>query len=105
MEAPFYVSACGVRHHWRDEADGSATIISTQDTDAILDLNKAMATENDGWSASREMRRAASIPLILVAKWLHEEGWNAFDPACEDRLKRKLNDSDYLWLRTAPGRL
>lgn len=105
MDRPFYVSAGGVRHHWRDEPDGGVTITASQDVDAILDLNKAMATENDGYSASREMRRAASIPLILVAKWLHEEGWNAFDPACGDRLKKKLNDPDYLWLRTAPGRL
>lgn len=105
MERPFHVSACGVRHYWRDEADGGVTITSSQDTDAILDANKAMATHNDGYSLSRDLRRVASIPMVLVAKWLQEEGWNAFDPAHADRLRRKLNDPDYLWLRTGEGRL
>jgi len=104
-EGLLHASACGVRHYWRPQADGSALIVSEQDTAAILDFNRAMATENDGYTPSRDIRRAASIPLILVAKWLQEEGWNAFDPACSDRLKKKLNDPDYLWLRTAPGRL
>jgi hypothetical protein len=104
-EQPWFVSSYGVRHYWRPQADGSVVVASEQDTGAILDLNRAMATENDGYSPSRDLRRAASIPLILVAKWLHEEGWDAFDPACGDRLKKKLNDADYLWLRTAPGRL
>ena len=104
-ERPWFVSSCGVAHYWRPQADGGVAITSVQDTGAILDRNRAMATHNDGYSPSRDIRRAASIPLILVAKWLQEEGWDAFDPACGDQLKKKLNDPDYLWLRTAPGRL
>jgi hypothetical protein len=95
----------GIRHYWRDNVDGSASIATYQDVDPILDLNKAMATHNDGYSPSRELRRAASIPMTLIYKWLHEEGWNALNPAHGDRLKKKLNSSEYLYLRTAPGRL
>jgi len=51
------------------------------------------------------MRRAASIPNLLIHKWLVEEGWNAMDPACAKKLKQKLNSTEYLYLRTAPGRL
>ncbi len=100
-----YVSRRGLRHAWRREADGALVLTASQDVSDILDANRAMATHNDGYGPTRELRRAASIPLVLVVKWLNEEGWNAFDPACADRLKRKLNDPDYLWLRTAPGRI
>lgn len=105
MAAPFFVSSAGVRHYWRDNPDGSVSIDSFQDVDAVLDRNKAMANENDGYTPSRDLRRVASIPLLLVQKWRDEEGWDAFDPACADRLARKLNSSEFLYLRTAPGHL
>lgn len=88
-----------------DNEDGTSTIIETQDCDAILERNRAMYNHNDGYTPSRDIRRVASIPLELVYKWLNEEGWNAFDPHCADKLKQKLNDPAYLYLRTAPGRL
>jgi hypothetical protein len=78
----------------------------SQDVSALLDRNKAMYNENDGYSPSREWRRAASIPVIIQQKWLQEEGWDCYDlPANWDKLKQKLNSSEYLFLRTAPGRL
>ncbi|HWA60863.1 MAG TPA: hypothetical protein VG939_05785 [Caulobacteraceae bacterium] len=103
--APLFTSSAGVRHAWRDDGDGVRTLVSSQDVEAILDRNKAMATHNDGYAPSRELRRVASIPLVLILKWKNEEGWNAFDPACAERLRRKLNDPEYQFLRTAPGRL
>jgi hypothetical protein len=97
--------AGGIRHDWIDHQDGSYTIQSVQDVETQLDLNKAMATHNDGYSPSRELRRAAHIPNIVVLKWWMEEGWNALDPRHWDRLRAKLNDPDWRHLRTAPGRL
>jgi hypothetical protein len=100
-----FLSDGGVTREWHDHEDGTITVVERQDVSAILDRNKAMATHNDGYTPSREIRRAASIPNVLIHKWLVEEGWNAFDPACADKLKQKLNSSEYLYLRTAPGRL
>jgi len=40
----------------------------------------------------------------VVEQWL-KEGIDIFNPAHEEAVKRKLNDSDNLFLRTAPGRL
>lgn len=106
MDEPFFVSSAGVRHYWRDEPDGrTATIISSADVGAALEQNKAMALHNDGYSPSRELRRVAFIPAIIAYKWLSEEGWNVYDPEHSDRLARKLNSSDYAFLRTAPGQL
>lgn len=105
MRKPLFTSEAGVTHEWEDDGAGGGIIHSTADVAPILELNKAMATENDGYAPSRELRRVASIPLVLIAKWLSEEGWDAFDPANEDKLAAKLNSADYAHLRTAPGRL
>ena len=100
---PLLRSAAGIRHYWRDD-DSNYAVVSLQDAEPILERNRKAVTHNDGYSPSREMRRVASIPLILVLKWLNEEGWYAFDPNARSKLKQKLNDPEYLWLRTAPGR-
>lgn len=98
-------SSSGIDHILRHEADGSIHIESHQDAQPFLEFNKAQYVHNDGYNPDRTMRRAASIPNILIHKWREEEGWNAMDPANEDKLKAKLNSSEYLYLRTAPGRL
>ena len=100
-----FTSSCGVRHLIEDEEHGKFRIVSLQNAAPILEQNKAMATHNDGYSPSRDLRRVASIPLIVILKWLNEEGWWALDPASEAKLKAKLNSSEYLYLRTAPGRV
>lgn len=95
----------GVDHYWRDNGDGSGDVVSVQDVGAILDMNKAMANHNDGWSPSKELRRAAFIPNIIRDKWLNEEGWDAYRPDLYgDKLRQKLNDPDWAYLRTAHWR-
>ncbi len=100
--APLIRTEAGISHDITFD-DGKIITSATQDTDGILDANRAMVTHNDGYSPSRELRRVASIPLVLIYKWRAEEGWDALNPAHADRLARKLNDPDYAWLRTAPG--
>lgn len=101
---PLFNSSAGIAYLWGDEGDHKV-IKAVQDADPILDRNKAMATHNDGYSPSRELRRVASIPAIVRLKWLNEEGWDCFsgDPDCQRRLRLKLNSSDWAHLRTAPG--
>jgi hypothetical protein len=97
-------SSAGI-DHWLVEEDGEQRFASRQATDPMLERNKTMALANDGYSPSRELRRVASIPYIVGLKWLNEEGWWFLDPACADRLARKLNSNEYAWLRTAEGRV
>ena len=87
---------------WED--DGKVIIRKTQDVEPILERNKRLLTADDGYSPSREFRRAASIPLVIVEQWLRE-GVDIFDPNCNEAVKRKLNDPQFAHLRTAPGRL
>lgn len=99
-----FTSAAGIRHYWED--NGATKLVrSFQDIDPILDHNQAMATHNDGYTPSRDMRRVGSIPMALIMKWRNEEGWDPFspDPGCQAKLRQKLNDLDFLKLRSAPG--
>lgn len=96
--------ATGSQTFFKANSDGTYTVWSTQENDPLLDDNKAMANHNDGWSESRDIRRAASIPMLLIEKWKQEEGWNALDMRYRDKLKQKLNDIDYQHLRTAHWR-
>lgn len=100
-----FTSALGVRHRIERTLDDELIDHAAQDVEAILDRNRAMAGENDGFSPTRELRRVASIPLALILRWKSEEGWDAFDPAHADRLAAKLNDPEFQFLRTAPGRV
>lgn len=94
----------GVVHEWIDNHDGTYTVASRQDVGPLLDRNKALATANDGYNKTRDMRRLASIPNIVLMQWLNEAGSMEIlrDPKF---LARKLNDPDYLYLRTAPYRI
>lgn len=95
-----------VAHWWRDNGDGTSSVVSAQDVAPVLARNRAMANHNDGWSPSRELRRAAFIPNIIRDKWLNEEGWDAYRPDLYgERLRRKLNDPDWRYLRTAEWRM
>lgn len=105
-DAPIYRSAAGVEWHMKDTPDG-LVIQGVQDVYSLLETNKAMFTENDGWSKGEKfMRRAASIPMHLRMKWLIEEGWDAWrGDLYWDKLKQKLNDPEYRHLRTADWRV
>jgi hypothetical protein len=98
-------STTGIEHYLRHEGDGSIHMESWQDTDAIIEQNKAMYTHNDGYTPDRTMRRAASIPSLIRQKWLIEEGWDCALEENWHKTRAKLNSSEYLYLRTAPGRL
>ena len=91
---------------WKMRDDGvNAQFLATQDVTALLDQNKAMATHNDGYSPTRELRRVASIPAIIASEWLTKHGVDMNNPDHWDGVKRLLNSNEYLYLRTAVGRL
>jgi hypothetical protein len=108
MKTHLFRSSAGL-NHWMIQDGQDTRFAATQDVAPILEQNKAMATHNDGYSPSRDLRRVASIPYVVMHKWLNEEGWWAMDaskdPDVARKLAAKLNSSEYAYLRTAEGRL
>lgn len=101
-------SSAGV-DHWMIHDGNETRFAATQDVAPILEQNKAERGQNDGYSPSRELRRAARIPYVVGIKWLNDEGWWFMDadkdPDVAKKLAAKLNSSEYMYLRTADGRL
>lgn len=97
---PFDLGEEGITRRFIDHEDGTFTVLSSQDAEPLLDQNRAMANHNDGYTPSREMRRLASIPAVLMEAWLAEVNFD--HNALKELVMRRLNDSDYLWLRTSP---
>lgn len=108
MRTHLFRSSAGV-DHWMIHDGNETRFAATQDVAPVLEQNKKMATHNDGYSQSRELRRVASIPYGIGLKWLNEEGWwfmdASKDPDVAKKLAAKLNSSDYAYLRTADGRV
>lgn len=88
-----------------DPMTGALTVIRLSDVEENLEQNKRLYTLNDGYAPSRELRRAASIPMSVIEKWKNELGIDVFDPNHREAVRKLLNSSEYLYLRTAPGRL
>lgn len=88
-----------------EDSDGSLIVHREADVEPLLEANKALYTSGDGYTPSREMRRAASIPMAIVEKWRNELGVDVLNPDHLPAVRRLLNSNEYLYLRTAPGRL
>lgn len=108
MKTHLFRSSAGI-DHWMVQDGNETRFAATQDVAPMLERNKAMATHNDGYSQDRTLRRVASIPYVIMHKWLNEEGWWAMDadkdPGVARKLAAKLNSNEYLYLRTAEGRV
>ena len=83
--------------------DGNLSVENWQDCEDIIERNKRLQTDpqQSDWG-----RHVATIPMVFIDKWLHEEwergnveltmGSKEFDAVIE----RKLQDPDYKWLRS-----
>ena len=92
------------------EADGKLTIKNSQDVDPILQKNKRLYNLNDGYSKSKDLKRVASIPSLVLQLWAKEyngtNNWFAIPHIERKRiLKLKLNSNEFRYFRTASGRI
>lgn len=89
-----------------DPVDDEAMIVHQQDCEPTLQLNKQLYNDGtNGYGPTREWRRIASIPNIILEKWLKEEGIRYWDSEDTPKLAAKLDDPEWRFLRTAPGRV
>ena len=80
------------------EGDGKITIQNSQDVNPILEKNKKLYNHNDGYSKTKELKRVASIPTLVLTIWAKEYNGsnNWFGIPKNERskiLKQKLNSN------------
>ena len=100
----------GVKTRYIQESDGQLTINNQQNLNPLLERNKKLYTQNDGYTASRDMRRIASVPPIMLQLWTKEyngsNNWWALPKETQKQIMRtKLNSSEFKYFRTAEGSL
>ncbi len=98
----------GTKYFFED--DGKLTVKNSQDVEPILKKNKRMYNDGDGYSASKDLKRVASIPTLVLTLWAKEYNGsnNWFGLPADERkkiLKRKLNSNEFRYFRTASGNL
>jgi hypothetical protein len=92
------MSAMRARVHL-DAGGDALTIEHTQDVAPILAHNKALRGETQ---ASDWGRHIATIPNIVIVKWMNEEGADVLRMSGEEFgafIRRKLDDPDWRHLR------
>tara|TARA_R100000329_G_scaffold78418_1_gene67274 strand:+ start:7279 stop:7614 length:336 start_codon:yes stop_codon:yes gene_type:complete len=86
------------------------TIKRSLNAQSLLDRNKKLYTHNDGYSKTKELKRVASIPVLILELWSQEyngtSNWFALPKQVQQKILRtKLNSSEYQYFRTAPGKI
>lgn len=87
-----------------DEASDLLVIKTSADVEANIEANKREYSDNAN-ARFGDMKRVASIPVVVMEKWIAEDGINYMAPEHKDALRRKLNDPDNRFMRTMPGKL
>lgn len=85
-----------------DHSSNTTIIGSEQNVDSLLDLNKALANDEDyskkgikdGWW------HYASYPSIIIEKWLTEFGVNVFNKDHQKKVLELTNRPEYRYLKT-----
>ncbi len=93
------------RFNWNGGKNSTVDYVTQQDIEPILEANKREQYNAKGKACEKGRMgfKVASIPITLQYKWLTEEGWDCMspDPGCQKKLKQKLNDPEYRYLRCA----
>tara|TARA_R100000544_G_scaffold4256_1_gene1632 strand:+ start:142 stop:483 length:342 start_codon:yes stop_codon:yes gene_type:complete len=82
------------------------------DVKPILENNKRLYTQNDGYSPDKGLKRIATIPTIILEIWAKEyhkdqnkSNWFDLPKDIQQKiLREKLNSSDYRYFRTSSGK-
>lgn len=87
-------------------ADGPVLRIETiSDPNPVIQRNKELlASGDDGYNPSRDFRRVASIPPGVVVQW-YREGINPLRNEDWPKVAARLDDPQWWFLRTAPGKV
>src|SRR3546814_18509146 len=82
--------------------DGETIAIETkQDVSRVLDLNKKIRNEFQGYKdkGDHHFHLYARIPNVVITKWLNEHGIDVYDPDHADAVAKLLNSNESQYLR------
>jgi len=85
-----------------DPATDITIIGREQDCSALIEQNKLLQND-EGYTKQgfkNEWWHYASIPAILIERWLNEDGIDVFNKDHQKAVFKKLNDPQYRWLKT-----
>ena len=84
--------------------DGALIASTTQDCTPIAEY--AQARQREGRHGSSDMRLAATIPFVIVERYLNDNHLTMHEFACDPAHKRALlNDPALSYFRVWPGRV
>lgn len=93
------------RMSW-DEGSELLVIKSMDDVAPIIEDNKARFNEGEkSWTDDRDMVHAARIPIEILEKWRVEDGIDYRTKEGWQRVIQRLDEPDWRYLRTWPGRI
>jgi len=100
----------GVKTRYIQESDGKLTVHNQQNLNPLMERNKKLYTQNDGYTPSRDMRRVASVPPIMLQIWTKEyngtRNWWALPKEIQKKIMRtKLNSNEFRYFKTSEGSL
>ena len=100
----------GIKTRYLQESDGKLTINNEQNLNPLMERNKKLYTANSGYTPSKDFKRIASIPPIMLQIWSKEHNgssnWFGLPKETQNKiLKTKLNSSEFRYFRTAEGKL
>ena len=103
-------NADATKTRYIQESDGKLTIHNQQNLNPLMERNKKLYNQNDGYTPSRDMKRIASVPPLILQIWTKEyngtNNWWALPKDTQKKIMRtKLNSSEFRYFRTAEGSL
>jgi hypothetical protein len=98
-------SFTGTETWFHADGEGNVTIETRQDIAAILEANKRLRNEFEGYQdkGDHHFHHYATIPAVVIEMWRNQYGVDVFDPDHAGAVKRLLNDGDWRALRTTEG--
>ena len=85
-----------------DHATDKTYIGEEQDVSLLLDKNATHRNDPDYWRQGVKdcWAHVASIPNIIITKWLYEYGVNVYNKDHAAKVKKLLNSPEYRYLKT-----
>lgn len=93
-----------------EEKDDTLWVREEQDISSAIEENKKSynLVSHKGYKSAlrkKNMWKAASIPNIIVEKWKRELNVDVFNDEDWPKVRKLLNDPEYQFLRTSPGKV